>query len=53
MKKVDLELDFRRKNGISIYTILKSIMNENNFSDEDFEFRFPEKKKNFSSYYKD
>lgn len=44
MKATNLET-IRIKNGISICEILKSIVNENNFTDEDIECEIPTDKK--------
>lgn len=49
MKAINLET-IRIKNGISIYEILKSIINESNFTDEDLEYEIPIKKTNHFFY---
>lgn len=52
MKAINLD-DIRRKNGISIYELLKSLINENNFSDEDFEYEIPDKRRKIFVYHQD
>lgn len=49
MRAINLD-DIRIKDGVSIYDLLKSLINESNFSDEDFEYEIPEKRKKFFSY---
>lgn len=46
----------RTKNGVSIHKIVKSLINENNFTDEDWEYEIPIKKKKpffYSNRYRD
>lgn len=45
MKAINLDT-IRTKNGVSIHKIVKSLINENNFTDEDLEYEIPIKKKN-------
>lgn len=45
MQAINLDT-VRTNNGISIYEVLKSIINESNFTDEDLEYEIPIKKKN-------
>lgn len=44
MQAINLDT-VRITNGISIYEILKSIVNESNFTDEDLEYEIPTRKK--------
>jgi len=50
MKAVNLET-IRSKNGTSTYEIVKSLINESNFTDEDFEYEIPIKKKKRAFFY--
>lgn len=51
MKSINFE-DIRTIKGISIYQVLKSLANEQNYTDEDFEFDIPKKKTNHTRYYR-
>lgn len=42
MKKLNLD-DIRFINGISIRNVLKDLVNESNYSDEDYDFEIPKK----------
>lgn len=44
MKAINLE-NMRTNNGISVYEIVKSLANEDNFTDEDWEYEIPARKK--------
>ena len=50
MKAINLD-EIRIKNGLSIYELIKSLINESNFSDEDFEYEIPTKKRKY--YHRD
>ncbi len=51
MKAINnLEILQKKKNGICLYQIFKSLVNENNYTDEDFEYEIPYKRKSFAKY---
>lgn len=44
MQAINLDT-IRTNNGFSIYEVLKSIINESNFTDEDVEYEIPARKR--------